>query len=153
VPAASITGNTAGHEERAAQVGAQHAVPLDDRRLVAASGGPATGDAGVVEQHVDSSELVDHPVHGALDGLGVAHIDGEGQPVGARGRLGGVAVEVEHREPQPVVEQPLAARPADAGAAAGHHGHPSFVRSHPATVGRRWCPPIRPTGTSLVDRP
>jgi hypothetical protein len=60
-----------GHVEAARQVHAQHLVPVVDGHL---PDRPVDGDAGIVDQDVQATVLVDHLVHDTLAVVKVAHV-------------------------------------------------------------------------------
>ena len=111
-------------QERAAGVDREHPVPLLHRGLVAGRGVDRAAHAGVVDQHVDAPERLDDLRERRVHRVPVGDVGRAPEPVGSRGDLGGLAVDVEHGEGEPVGGEPGAGRPPDARAAAGHHRDP-----------------------------
>ena len=118
----------AGHEradpvDHAPQVDVDHAVPVRERQL---PGVALHDDAGVVHRDVQLPEVLDRGVGGALDRVGIGHVDDQRPHLGATiGETLGVRreprlVEVGHEHAHPRGDERLGDREADPARRAGH---------------------------------
>ena len=123
-----------GHVEDALEVDVHHQVPVLlghlEEQVVA-------GDAGVVDQHVDPAELVDHALHGGLGGGRVDDVAADAHRAGTVGELepagsllSGGLVEVEDRDGGALAREALRDAEADASRCSGDDGDTAVVATH-----------------------
>lgn len=112
------------HEKAAAQVHGQHAV--EGGGVLRHGGAGLVADAGIVDQTIEPAEAGQRGLHGGFNGLGLGHVAGQAQVLGAEfgGALRGAgAVQVEQGHGPALGGQGLGAGPADALGGAGDQRH------------------------------
>ena len=96
--------------------------------------------AGVVAEHVDAAIALVATLGQRLDGCHVAHVDGLGARLGARGgefrrhRLGGAGLDIGDHDAHALAGQRERDRAADTAASAGDERHPALELLHQTGV-------------------
>src|SRR5690606_1535637 len=127
VAGAEVLERLLDQEERSPQV---HVVGLGQRVRGDRTDREGEGVGGVVDDHVDSAELLDGGADEPCDGVEVAHVGGYRQrgaagPADGGGRLvARVGLAARHHDPGTDGGETLGHRPADPPAAPGDPGHP-----------------------------
>ena len=122
------------HQEGALEVHVDHRVPVV---LTELEQQVVPGDAGVVHQDVQSTELLEHAVDSRLDGGTVGDVAPDADGLGratelTRGGLGLLLVQVEYGDSGTLLGEPLGGSRADPSCSTGDDRHPSVVSTHQA---------------------
>src|SRR6266540_171331 len=145
LPQHDLDGRAAA-EEDAGEVHGDHAGPVLVAELPDREGAP--GDPRIIDQDVEPSPGLGDALHGGVHLGGSSHVGGDGDGAAAhllRGGLGGLGLDVEHRDASAVGAEPAGDGQADAAGGAGDEsrfpgeGHGSSFRSAVSRpAGRRW---------------